>query len=226
MRPALLLSVGLAHLVACATPQPIEPRPAAELEPPTAEPRPAVAPGPSTVEPKESRGEAVAPVAAVTDPVPPPAAPESSGAPEPLDGASVIEELRDLGEAAATETDPKGGGSIRAKKEAELARRTRLGREANLQAKVEAVSRGRFPLVALRLRVTRPARMGAGAAVARGGILVVTPKVVIARGGVDLGDPATELNAGAYYLQRGDKVAVRLGEKHSRTWIADYVERK
>lgn len=226
MRPVLLFSAGVALLVACAAPQPPEPRPIGELEPSTVEPEAAAEPEPPTAEPKASRDEPAEPVAAAAAPEPPTVEPEPSEASHALDGASVIEELQELGDAAATEAEPKGGGSIRAKKEAELARTTRLGRAANLQAKVEAVSRGRFPLVALRLRVTRPAGTGEGAGVAKNSILVVTPKVAITPGGVNLGDSATELNAGAYYLQRGDTVAVRLGEKRGRTWIADYVERK
>lgn len=150
----------------------------------------------------------------------------SAETPAGSDGASVLEELQELGDAAAAEVEPSGGGSIRAKKEVELARANRLDRDGNLLAKVEALLRGRFPLVALRVRVIRAARTGKGAEVGTGAILVVAPEVATRGQEVDLSEPANQLNAGAYYLKPGDKVAIRLGEKRGETWIADYVERK
>jgi hypothetical protein len=107
-----------------------------------------------------------------------------------------------------------------------LARAARLSRDDNLHAKVVHLSRGRFPLVALRLRVVRPAQSGAGAEVGAGDLLVVVPALAMREQHADLRDRATELNAGAYYLRPGDRVAVRLDRRLGATWVAGTIERK
>ena len=56
--------------------------------------------------------------------------------------------------------------------------------------------------------------------------IVILPKLKIVEGKVALEDPDTLLNAGAFYLQRGDKVVVRLGVKKGKVWEAEYIERK
>ncbi|MEE8408134.1 MAG: hypothetical protein V3T05_00885 [Myxococcota bacterium] len=137
-------------------------------------------------------------------------------------------ELAELGEAAAAETDaaPQGGGSIRAKRETDLLAVSRRSDPNNSRARVESVHRGRFPLVALKIQIVRAAREGDGARHKKGDRIVVLPKLAVESGRVDMYDLETEINGGAYYLKRGDKIAVRVGHKRSRAWSADYIERE
>lgn len=136
-----------------------------------------------------------------------------------------LAELTALGDALA-DTGPEAGGSIRAKRDADLTAMKRLDAPENVEARVEAVKVGRFPTVALRLKVLRPAKSGSSKAIERNAELVVVPKLKITDGDVALDDAATLVNAGAFYLQKGDKVAVRLGAQRGKIWEADYIERK
>ena len=57
--------------------------------------------------------------------------------------------------------------------------------------------------------------------------LVLVPKLKVKGKAVALDDDATLINAGAFYLKKGDKVVVRLGaNKKSNLWEAEYIERK
>lgn len=136
-----------------------------------------------------------------------------------------LAELAALGDEMA-ETGPEGGGSIRAKKEADLDRAKRLKDGRNVEAQVEVVNAARFPLVAVKLKVRRPAQKGAGKSVAKGAEIVVVPEMKFSGKTADLSDETTLMNAGAYYLQKGDRVMVRLGEKKGNVWSAEYIERR
>ncbi|MBN1960317.1 MAG: hypothetical protein JW841_05180 [Deltaproteobacteria bacterium] len=136
-----------------------------------------------------------------------------------------LAELANLGDSVAEMTE-EGGGSIRAKKDADLTRSKRLKDRKNFEAKVEDIKIGKFPIVALKLRVIKEAKDGAGKSVKRNEELVIIPKLKIKGGKVALDDADTLINAGSYYLQQGDKVMVRLGKQKGKVWEADYIERK
>jgi hypothetical protein len=140
-------------------------------------------------------------------------------------GSDPLAELAALGNAVA-ETQPEAGGSIRAKKEGDVGRSQRINDPKTVEAKVDEVSTKAFPVVALRLKVQKPAKDGAGKDLKANDTVVVVPKLKAAGSGFDLKDASTTLNAGAYYLQQGDKVAVRLGEKKGSYYEAEYIERK
>lgn len=146
---------------------------------------------------------------------------------EAQDGEMVdpLAELAALGDEMA-EVGAEGGSSIRAKKEADLGRATRMKDRRNIEAQVEEVNAARFPLVAVKLKVRKSAKEGYGKDLARNAKIVVVPQMKFAGKTADLSDEATLLNAGAYYLQRGDKVMVRLGEKKGNAYSAEYIERK
>ncbi len=136
-----------------------------------------------------------------------------------------LAELAALGDEMA-ETGPEGGGSIRAKKEADLDRTMRLKDKRNVEAQVEGVNTARFPFVAVKLKIRKPATDGAGKSVKKNSEIVVVPAMKFSGKSADLTDEATLMNAGAYYLQRGDRVMVRLGEKKGSVWSAEYIERR
>ena len=140
-------------------------------------------------------------------------------------GADPLAELAALA-AEAGATGPEGGGSIRAKKDADLTQTKRLKDPKNFEAKVEAVATKGFPLVALTVTVLQPAKEGAGKDLKKNDKVVVAPKLKVEGASVSLSDPATSINAGAFYLRKGDRVAIRLGENKGKYWEAEYVERK
>lgn len=136
-----------------------------------------------------------------------------------------LAELASLGDMLFDDA-PDAGGSIRAKKKADVTRTTRLKDPRNLSAKVEAVKRGTFPQVAIRVKVTRSASEGTGKDIAKNTVLVIIPTLEHTPTGIDMTSPDTLTNAGAYYLNRGDKVKIRLGPQKGRLWQAAYIERK
>jgi len=136
-----------------------------------------------------------------------------------------VAELASLGDSVA-ETAQEGGGSIRAKKDVDMSRDQRLKDVKNLEAKVEMVKVGTFPAVAVKVKVLKPAKEGAGKDVAANAILVLVPKLKVEGGKVAMGDANTRLNAGSFYLVEGDKVAIRLGAQKGKVWEAEYIERK
>jgi hypothetical protein len=137
-----------------------------------------------------------------------------------------LAELAALGDSVAESNTQEGGGSIRAKKDVDLTRDKRLKDGKNIEAKVESVKSKTFPIVALVLKVIKPAKEGAGAAVKANDTVIIVPKLKVDGGRVAMDDPDTMMNAGSYYLQAGDKVMVRLGQKTKDTWQAEYIERK
>ena len=137
-----------------------------------------------------------------------------------------LAELAALGDSVA-ELDPEGGGSIRAKKAVDPELMARLKDRRNLEAKVDTVKAGGFPAVAVRIKVLKPAKEGAGKQAKRNETIVLVPDFKVMGGRVDMRDHNTRINAGSYYLRKGDKVVVRLREKRKgNVWSAAYIERK
>jgi hypothetical protein len=144
---------------------------------------------------------------------------------EPAD-YDPLAELSALGSALA-EMDQEAGGSIRAKKAVDLGRTKRIKDDKNLQAKVLKVSQGAFPLVALVVKVSKAAKTGPGSKIKKNSTLTIIPQYTKSSdGSIDLKDSTTLLNAGAYFLQKGDKVVIRLGPEAGKVRSAEYLERK
>lgn len=147
-------------------------------------------------------------------------------APDSGEEGDPLAELAALGDAMAS-LGPEGGGSIRAKRDVDPKVAARRKDKRNLEARVESVKVGGFPTVALRIKVTRPAKSGPGKSVKRNSSLVIVPAYQVSGGQVALKDPDTLRNAGAFYLKSGDRVLVRLADKpDGKLWRAEYIERK
>lgn len=138
--------------------------------------------------------------------------------------ADPLAELAALGQSMVI--GPEGGGSIRAKKAVDLSRMDRMQKADNLEGKVELIKTGAFPVVAVRIRVTKTAAEGAGKEIPFGASVVIVPELKVMAGHVAMNDENTRINAGAFYLQEGDKVVVRVTEQASKVWKAAYIERK
>lgn len=140
-------------------------------------------------------------------------------------GSDPLAELAALGNAVA-ESQPEAGGSIRAKKSGDLSRSTRLNDGKNFEGKVESMMSKGFPIVAIKLKISKAAKEGTGASLKSNDSIVVVPKLKTEKGNVQMTDTDTLINAGAFYLQEGDKVMVRLGDRRGPFWEAEYIERK
>src|SRR5688572_13572181 len=89
--------------------------------------------------------------------------------------ADPLAELAALGDAVAS-SGPEGGGSIRAKRDVDPAVAQRQGDPRNVEAKVEEVKGGKFPAVALRLKITKVGK-SAGADAKKDSSVVIVPKL-------------------------------------------------
>ncbi|MEE2959846.1 MAG: hypothetical protein VYA34_03810 [Myxococcota bacterium] len=119
------------------------------------------------------------------------------------------------------------GGSIRAKRHKDKLLALRLRDPRNLEGKIVSVRKASFPTVALKIQVMKPPRnQGASDGFERHEEIVIFPKLVFAGLAPDMRDPATLVNAGAYFLRPGDRVMVRVSAKRGRVWEASYIERK
>lgn len=141
------------------------------------------------------------------------------------EGDDPLAELAALGNALG-DSGPEGGGSIRAKRDVDPAVAAQLKDKRNLTGKVEAVRLGKFPAVAVRIKVVKPADAGPGENFQQNDEIVVVPKMKVSGGKVDMGDADTVNNAGAYYLQEGDKILVRLESKRGNAWQVAWIQRK
>ena len=140
--------------------------------------------------------------------------------------ADPLKGLQDLGDELLDESDASGGQPSASTRSRDRLSQLRLQDARNLEARVTGIKKGTFPTVALKVKVVKAADEGAGAKVQKNQTLVVFPRLKFAQATVDLLDDPTLTNAGAYYLQRGDKVMIRLGYQRGRVWEADYIERK
>ena len=142
------------------------------------------------------------------------------------DDADPLKNLQELGDELLDEPEGAGGQVSAATRSRDRLSQLRLEDARNLEARVTGIKKGTFPTVALKVKVVKAADEGAGAKVQKNQTLVVFPRLKFAAASVDLLDDPTLTNAGAYYLQRGDKVMIRLGYQRGRVWEADYIERK
>ncbi len=118
--------------------------------------------------------------------------------------------------------DDGSGSSIRATKAADFS--DVLGdTQTLLTAKVLKVKRTQYPLVMLTLKIQKAPK---GAAIKSGSTVQVVPRVKSKKGIINPDDKVSKLNVGAWYVQPGDIVRVRLdGEPKDDVWIAEAFER-
>jgi hypothetical protein len=139
--------------------------------------------------------------------------------------ADPLAELAALGTSLA-DTSLEAGGSIRAKRVGDKEAAKRLKDPRNAEVRVEEVRTGTFPLVALKVKVIQPALQGPGAALKKNDVLVITPALKMVAGKADLTHTETLFNVGAYYVQDGDRMAVRVAAPVGKVYTAEYLERK
>jgi len=136
-------------------------------------------------------------------------------------GADSMAELDQL---AAADSELGSGSSLRAKLKAERAAAF-SDPKTTLVGQVVDVDPGAFPRARLKLRVLQSPRGRLKALTARGSIIEVMTHVPMDGTQIDWSDPATRMNAGAYYLQPKDRVRVRISRDDDGRFVAEAIDR-
>lgn len=118
--------------------------------------------------------------------------------------------------------DEDSGSSIRATKAVDFSDVVGA-KHQQVTAKVLEVERARYPYVTIKVRIVKVPRKFRD--FKAGHVLSVVPKIRTKDGSVDQEDRATMLNIGAWYVQPGDRVVMRMDEKRSELWIAEAFKR-
>jgi hypothetical protein len=146
---------------------------------------------------------------------------EGVDVPEGDDVDSVLANLRSVDGG-----DEESGSSIRATQAADFS--GVMGKkEELLTAKVVEVKHQKFPLVLVTVKITQIPKGLAIAGVKNGSKITVLPRVKSKNGMVDPKDEASQLNLGAWYVEAGDTVLLRLeGGPKDNVWIAAAFDRR
>jgi hypothetical protein len=144
--------------------------------------------------------------------------------------ADPLAVLASLGGSVPSGEGPEAGGSIRASKPTaigSLLATPALQAGERVDAEVVDVVRGAFPQVSLKLKVRHAATSGPLKGKLASGKVVEFPVLVaIKKGYVDFSQAATQRNLAAYYLRKGDRVAVHAVEAEGGRIALDWVERQ
>lgn len=122
--------------------------------------------------------------------------------------------------------EEQSGSSIRATQAADFS--AVMGKKEELiTAKVIDVKRQKFPLVLVTVKVSGMPKGLALPGVKAGSKLTVLPRVKSKNGIVDPADEPSQLNLGAWYVEAGDTVLLRLEkEPKDNVWVAAAFDRR
>lgn len=121
--------------------------------------------------------------------------------------------------------DDGSGSSIRATKAAEIPGAAAV-EPALVPATIVSVKHGKYPFVAVTLRLDSVPKALADAGVKARGNLTVVPRVVLEGGKIAPTDERSKTNIGAWYMRTGDKVQVAIeGQNPQGMWVAARFER-
>lgn len=126
---------------------------------------------------------------------------------------------------------PEAGGSIRVARTIDIPQDTTANEEAErFKATVVAVTRGQFPVVTLKIKVTgKPKAVALQKKMAK--ITYITAPVALAqsKSGPDLASTLTQKNLIATYLRAGDNILVHVSELKDKpapdNMVIDFIER-
>ncbi len=128
--------------------------------------------------------------------------------------------------AAAMDYDDFGSGSsLRAKKTADLAKL--LGdRKTTAMGRVRSVSWGKvFPAMVVEVQILRGPVGPLGKQLRKGKKVNFIPVLKTKGGAIDWTDENTQINLGARYLKRGDKVRIKIGAQKKNAYEAELISR-
>lgn len=133
----------------------------------------------------------------------------------------------DLGELAAAAMDDDDGGSgssLRAKKTARLDKIFK-DRGTTAMGKVVAVKAGKFPKAVVSVRILRGPTGALGKQIRKGKTIAFSPVIPMKGGKPDLSNEDAQTNLGAWYLEKGDRVQVKIGKKKGKAFEALVISR-
>ena len=112
---------------------------------------------------------------------------------------------------ASNESDFDSGSSLRAKKVADV---QKLFKDAKTVAigKVVRVQKGAFPKSLVMVQILRGPKGALGKQIAKGAKINFEPMFSKSKKIVNWNDESNQINAGAWFIKRGDKVVVRIGK--------------
>ena len=139
-----------------------------------------------------------------------------------LDGPE--DDLTTLAEVSVATDDVDSGSSLRAKKTADL-ERLLSDRARTAVGKVVSIARVSFPQTEVRVRILRAPSGPLGNVIRKGKTLVFVPQFKQKEGTLDLADAETQTNIGAYFLRKGDRVRIRVGQRRGGRYAAEIITR-
>ncbi len=133
------------------------------------------------------------------------------------------DDLDILAAAAEADDDIDTGSSLRAKKVSVDSLLT--DRKTTIVGRVVAVTTGAFPRARVKVRVLRGPTGPLKRALRKGRTVTVYPRLSKKKAALDLNDPATVANLGAWFLKKDDRVRVKVGEPTQGGYVADLIVR-
>jgi hypothetical protein len=121
------------------------------------------------------------------------------------------DDLGALAKNAASGGESDSGSSLRAKKTVDLDKMFK-DQAVSAQGTVADVSEGKFPNAEVTINILRAPSGDLGKDVRKGKQIKFKPVFKMKGKDIDWSDENTQINAGAWYLQKGDKVWVKIGK--------------
>jgi hypothetical protein len=134
------------------------------------------------------------------------------------------DDLGALAAAAASDESVDSGSSLRAKKTADL---DKIFKDQKVTAlgQVVAVEGNKLTDVVVSVKILRAPTGDLAKTIRKGGTVKFKPVLKMNGANPDLSDANTQLNLGAYYLEKGDKVQVKIGADQKGTYAAEIITR-
>lgn len=134
------------------------------------------------------------------------------------------DDLGALAAAAASDESVDSGSSLRAKKTADL---DKIFKDQKVTAlgQVVAVEGNKLTDVVVSVKILRAPTGDLAKTIRKGGTVKFKPVLKMNGANPDLSDANTQLNLGAYYLEKGDKVQVKIGAEQKGTYAAEIITR-
>lgn len=142
-----------------------------------------------------------------------------------LAGIDVGDEgLGALAAAAMGGDELDSGSSLRAKKTADLDKLFK-DQATSAQGKVVGVGGDKFPNAVVEVKILKGPTGDLATKVRKGQTVKFKPMLKMKDGRVDLEDGATQTNLGAWYLEKGDSVRVKISAEKDGAFEAEYISR-
>lgn len=134
------------------------------------------------------------------------------------------DDLGALAAAAASDESVDSGSSLRAKKTADLEKLLK-DQKVTALGQVAGVEGNKLTDVVVSVKILRAPTGDLAKAIRKGGTVKFKPVLKMNGANPDLSDANTQVNLGAYYLQKGDKVTVKIGAEAQGTYAAEIITR-